>query len=271
MATFHTPDPIAARVEAAAGSVRLAASDRDDTVVQVRPHDESSAADVRAAEQTRVECHNGTLTVSAARRGFSQMRGGAVDIDIALPSRSRLQAGVASADVRAEGEFADCQISSASGNLDVDDVEGNLRASTASGSITVHAIAGEVSVATASGGATIGQVDGDLKFKAASGGLNVERLCGRVNARTASGSVTITTATQGEISACTSSGGVSVGVAEGTAARLDLVTAAGRVTNLLEPADGPAKGEDTLLIHARTASGDIDIDRAVPTQTTARS
>jgi DUF4097 and DUF4098 domain-containing protein YvlB len=269
MPTFQTPDPIAASVDAAAGSVRLVATDRDDTVVQVRAHDESRAADVRAAEQTRVECHNGTLTVSAARRGFSLLRGGAIDIDIALPSRSRLQVSVASADVRAEGEFADCQTSSASGNLDVDAVEGNLKASTASGSITVHAVTGNASVATASGAATIGQLDGDLKFKAASGGLSVERLCGRVHALTASGSVTITTAARGAISACTSSGGVRVGVAEGTAARLDLITASGAVTNLLQPADGPAEGDDTLLIHARTASGDIDIHRAVPTQTTA--
>jgi DUF4097 and DUF4098 domain-containing protein YvlB len=133
----------------------------------------------------------------------------------------------------------------------------------------VQAVAGNVSVATASGSATIGQLDGDLKFKAASGDLGVERLCGRVHARTASGSVTITTAVRGAISACTSSGEVGVGVAEGTAARLDLITGSGVVTNVLEPADGPAEGDDTLLIHARTGSGDIDIHRAVPTQITA--
>jgi DUF4097 and DUF4098 domain-containing protein YvlB len=215
-----------------------------------------------------VQCHHGTLTVSA-RRGIPLFLGGAIDIDIALPSRSRVLVSVATADLRAEGEFAECELSSASGNLDVDAVQGNLTATTASGSITVQAVAGNVSVATASGNATFGQLDGDLKFKAASGDLSVGRLCGRVHARTASGSVTITTAVRGAISACSSSGRVGVGIAEGTSARLDLITPIGEITNLLEPADGPGEGEDTLLIHARTASGDIDIHRAVPTRSRA--
>jgi DUF4097 and DUF4098 domain-containing protein YvlB len=268
MPTFHTPEPIAARVETAAGSIRLVATDRDDTVVEVRPHNESRAADVRVAEQARVQYHNGRLTVSTARL-LPVLRIGAIDIDVALPSRSRLQVYVASADVRAEGEFADCQISSASGSLDVDVVHGNLKAATASGSITVQTVAGNVSVATASGDATIGDLDGDLKFRAASGDLSVERLRGRVSTQTASGSVIITTAVRGAISARTGSGEIAIGVIEGTAARLDLTTAAGVVTNLLTPSDAPAKGEETLLIYARTAAGNIEIQRAVPMHSTA--
>ncbi|MFZ0904625.1 MAG: DUF4097 family beta strand repeat-containing protein [Mycobacterium sp.] len=265
MPTFDTPEPIVVRVDAAAGSVRLVATDRDDTVVQVRPHDESRAADVRAAEQTRVECDNGKLTVSAARRGFGVFGGGAVDIDIALPSRSRLKASVASAGVHAEGGFADCRISSASGNVDIDVVEGNLKVATASGSITVQAVAGNGSIAAASGNAMIGELDGDLVFKAASGDLSVAQLSGGLRAQTASGSVTVATAVRGAISAFTSSGEVGVGVVEGTAARLDVITGSGTVTNLLQSADGPAEGDNTLLIHVRSGSGDVDIRRAVPT------
>jgi DUF4097 and DUF4098 domain-containing protein YvlB len=264
MPTFNTPEPIAVRVEAAAGSVRLVAIDRDDTVVTVRAHEEARAADMRAADQTQVHYDNGKLTVSA-RRGLALFRGGAVDIDIALPSRSRLKASVASADVRAEGVFADCKITSASGDVDVDNVEGNLKAATASGSVTAQAVIGDASVATASGNATIAELDGDLVFKAASGDLSVARLRGGLRAQTASGSVTVTTAVRGAISAFTSSGEVGVGVVEGTAARLDLITGSGTVTNLLESTDGPAEGDDTLLIHVRTGSGDIDIHRAVPT------
>jgi hypothetical protein len=40
------------------------------------------------------------------------------------------------------------------------------------------------------------------------------------------------------------------------------------VTNLLKSSDGPAEGDEMLLIHARTGSGDIDIHRAVPTHST---
>ena len=269
MPTFDTPEPIAVRVEAAAGSVRLVATDRNDTVVEVRAHDDSRAADLRAAEQTWVQFENGKLTVEAARRGFALFRGGAVDIDIALPSGSRLKASVASADLRAEGGFADCAISSASGNVDVDLVEGNLKVATASGSIAIAAVNGQGSVKTASGDASIGQLDGDLVFKAASGDLSVARLSGGLRTKMASGSVTVATAVRGAISALTSSGEVGVGVVAGTAARLDLITGSGAVTNLLESADGPAEGDDTLLIHVRTGSGDVDIHRAVATHSTA--
>jgi DUF4097 and DUF4098 domain-containing protein YvlB len=263
MPTFDTPEPIAVRVEAATGSIRLVATDRDDTVVAVSPHDESRSADVQAAEQTRVQCQNGKLTVSAPRRGFTLFRGGAIDIDIALPSRSRVKAAAASADVRAEGEFADCHVSTASGNVAVDHIQGNLKVAIASGAISVQAVTGNVSIAAASGSTTIGQLDGELVFKAASGDLSVARLCGGVRAKTASGSVTVATAVRGAISAFTSSGEIGVGVAQGTAARLDVITGSGAVTNLLEPADGPAEGDDTLLVQVRTGSGDIDIHRAV--------
>lgn len=245
MPTFDTPEPIAVRVEATAGYIRLVATDRKDTVVTVSPHDGSRPADVRAAEQTRVDYHGGKLAVAAPRGGFTLFCGGAIDIDIALPSHSRVKAVAASADVRADGEFADCDVSSASGNLDAENIQGNLK------------------VAAASGGATIGELDGELVFKAASGDLIVARLCGDLRAKTASGSVTVAAAVRGSISAFTSSGEVGVGVADGTAARLDLITGSGAVTNVLEPADGPGEGDDTLLIQVRTASGDIDIHRAV--------
>ena len=56
-------------------------------------------------------------TVSAGRRFVSLGRGGAVTIDIELPSRSRLQVSSASAQVRADGEFGECRFSTASGDV----------------------------------------------------------------------------------------------------------------------------------------------------------
>ncbi len=262
MPTFQTPEPITAVVEVVAGTVRVTATDRDDTVVDVRPRDPSRASDVRAAEQARVDFGHGTLTVSAGRRFISLGRGGAVDIAIELPSGSRLKASSASADVRADGTFADCRFSSASGNLLVDSVMGNVKADTASGTITVHLVRGNVSISTASGDATIDELEGDLKFQAASAGLTIGTLRGAVKSQSASGGVSVATAVNGTISAYTSSGEVEVGIAEGTAARLDLETRSGVVSNGLQPSDGPADGDETLVVHARTASGDIEVRRA---------
>jgi DUF4097 and DUF4098 domain-containing protein YvlB len=262
MPTFATPEPIAVSIETRNGSIRLVATDRADTVVEVRPRDASRGADISAAEQTRVDFRDGKLVVAGARRALALFRDAAVDVDIALPARSRLHASLGSADLRAEGEFGDVRVASASGNTDVDSVTGKFKAATASGSIAVRAVAGGASIATSSGDATVGDLDGDLKFKAASGSLAVDRLSGYLKSRTASGSVEIAAALRGGVSAATSSGEVTVGIPDGTAARLDVVSGSGVVSNELEPADGPHQGDETLLLQVRSGSGDVTIRRA---------
>jgi DUF4097 and DUF4098 domain-containing protein YvlB len=262
MPTFQTPEPIAVRIGTSAGWVRLFATDRADTVVTVRPRDESRNADVSAAERMRVDFRDGTLIVTGAKRFPPVFGSGAIDLEIALPARSRLHASLASAAMRADGEFADVKVFGASGDVEVDVVTGRLKASNASGSLTVHSVDGSASVTTASGDVTIWDLDGDLKLNAASGSLSVGRLRGRVEARTASGSVAITAAVRGDVSAYTSSGEVAVGVAEGTAARLDIITGSGVLTNTLQPSDGPEQGDETLVLRVRSGSGDVSIHRA---------
>jgi DUF4097 and DUF4098 domain-containing protein YvlB len=244
MPTFQTPEPITADIELASGSVNVVASDRDDTVVQVSPRDPSRAADVRTAEGARVDFRNGTLTVSAGRRFISLGTGGAVVVDVELPSRSRLQVSTASAQVRADGAFGDCRFATASGDATVQAVTGNIKADSASGDFSVDELTGEI------------------KFRAASGSLAVQRLHGRVNAQTASGDTSVAMAANGGVSVQTASGDVAIGIPQGTAARLDVRTHSGQVHNTLQSSDGPARGDDTLTVHVRTASGDIRVQRA---------
>ncbi|MFN3004883.1 DUF4097 family beta strand repeat-containing protein [Mycolicibacterium wolinskyi] len=262
MTTYQTPQPITAVVEVVAGAVRLVASDRDDTVVEVRPRDPNRASDVRVAEQARVEFHNGTLKVSAGRKVLSLGRGGAVHVDIELPAKSRLKASSASADVKADGSYSECRFASASGHVRIGTVIGNVKADSASGDVTVDDVVGNASISTASGEAAIGRIEGDVKFQAASGGITVGLLRGNMKAQTASGSVAVTAAVNGGLNAQTASGEVEVGIPEGTAARLELASKSGSVTNALQTADGPVDGDDTVVVHARTGSGDISIRRA---------
>jgi DUF4097 and DUF4098 domain-containing protein YvlB len=261
MPTFDTPQPITATVEISAGSVRLVATDRVDTVVDVRPRDESRSHDVKAAERVRVDFSNGTLTV-ASQRGFSFPRRGAIVVDIALPSGSRLNASAVSASITADGRYADSKFAAVSGDLEIGSVEGNLKADNVSGAISVQNVNGSASVSTVSGDATIGDLDGDMKFRAASGSITVKRLQGNLNSQTASGDATVATAVKGGMSVQTASGELVLGIAEGTAAQLDLRTRSGEVRNSLTSSDGPAEGDETLVVHAQTASGDIIVQRA---------
>ena len=67
MPTFETPEPISAVVEIGIGDITFEAGDRADTVVEVAPGDPAKQADVRAAEQTRIEFADGQLLVKAPR------------------------------------------------------------------------------------------------------------------------------------------------------------------------------------------------------------
>ena len=66
MPTFDTPEPIAVTLDVGVGDIQVVASDRTDTVVDVRPSDPAKKSDVTAAEQTRVEYASGRLSVSGA-------------------------------------------------------------------------------------------------------------------------------------------------------------------------------------------------------------
>lgn len=245
MPRFDTPEPIIARVEAPAGSIHILASRRGDTNVEVSPHDHSRPADVRSANQARVNYADGILVVAPATFGFLGARTGAVDIVIELPSHSRVHAQVASADVRADGEYAEFRFDSASGRLQVQSIGGTIKAATASGDVDVAHLVG------------------DLKFQTASGALTLGNLDGNVKAQSASGCVSIAAAASGAVVAHTSSGEVAIGIPDGTAGRLDIMTGSGSVTNRLQPSDGPADSEQTVAVEVRTGSGNVEISRAV--------
>jgi DUF4097 and DUF4098 domain-containing protein YvlB len=137
-----------------------------------------------------------------------------------------------------------------------------VKADSASGDIDVTNLLGSATISTASGDAKIGEVLGDLLFQAASGSLVVGELRGEAKSRTASGSVTVDRAVSGAVSTQSSSGDIRVDIVEGTAAQLNLKTRSGTVSNGLESADGPADGDETLLVHVRTGSGDIAVRRS---------
>ena len=65
MQTFDTPASIRAVLDIPAGRIRLIATDRADTTVQVLP-DASKGRDVKAVEQTTVDCADGVLRIEAA-------------------------------------------------------------------------------------------------------------------------------------------------------------------------------------------------------------
>jgi hypothetical protein len=68
--------------------------------------------------------------------------------------------------------------------------------------------------------------------------------------------------TRGSVSVETASGGLEVGVKEGTTAWIDATTKYGRVHNSLTAADEPEPTADTVQVRARTQFGDVLIARS---------
>jgi len=281
MPTFDTPEPIAVVLELGVGDVHIAASDRPDTVVDVRPHDPSRPADVAAAEQVKVEYAHGVLRVTAlrGRRRYSfRGGGGSVEVRVELPAGSTVRGEAALVALRSTGRLGDCQYRTGAGDVAIEEA-GALRLRSGAGDISVGRAGGACDVSTASGTVRLGTVDGTLAVKNANGDTEVGDVSRSVRVSTANGRITVGRAGStvvvktaygdirlgevgpGTVTAQTAFGTIEIGVRDGVAAWLDLHTALGRVDNGLEAADRPGAGEETVEIKARTAYGDVAVLR----------
>jgi hypothetical protein len=294
VSSFDTPDPISVSVGLGTGDLRIAAGDRHDTVVEVRPSDPARGSDVSAAERTRVEFTGGALVVRAPTRWGEDApwpmraastllgpRGGgeSVDVEIALPAGSHLRVDAGMAAVSCAGRLGECHIKLGAGEIRLD-AAGPVDLRTGAGAITVDRVAGLVEVRTGTGEVRIGAIDGyavvknscgdtwigevtgGLQVNASFGRISVDRADAEVAARTAYGDVRLGDVARGAIVAQTGFGKVDVGVRDGVAAWLDLETRHGAVVNELKEAGAPGQGEDSVEVRARTAFGDITLHRS---------
>ncbi|SDM39046.1 DUF4097 family beta strand repeat-containing protein [Allokutzneria albata] len=282
MPIFQTPQPIAVTVELGAGDVRITATDRADTVVEVRPTNPDDASDVKAAEQTRIDYADGKLTVLGPKSpvlDFSK-KTRSVDVTIELPRGSRVDSDTGLADVRSAGELGDCKIKTSCGHVRLDRT-GALRMETGAGHLSVDRIAGRAEVTTGTGKVQIGELDGsgtvkssngnieigtvtgEVQVRAANGEIVVEHAVGdRVEATTSNGAIRVGDVIRGSVVLKTSTGDLEIGIRQGTAALLDLVTGHGRVSNTLEEVASAGEAADKVEVRARTSFGDITISRS---------
>jgi hypothetical protein len=282
MPTFDTPEPISVTVELGVGDLRIVASDRTDTTVEVRPSDPAKEADVTAAEQTRVEYSGGRLLIKAPKnwRQYTFRGGGeSVDVQVELPAGSHLRGETGVAALRCQGRLGECryrtgigdlqldqagavQLRTGVGDITVERAGGDAELTTGSGSLRIDGIDGAAVVKNSNGDTWIGRVAGDLRVNAANGRISVDQASGAVAAKSANGDVRLGEVAHGAVLAQTAFGKVEIGIRDGVAAWLDLNTRYGTVRNDLDTADRPGAGEDAVEVRARTAFGDITIHRS---------
>ncbi|WP_329625036.1 DUF4097 domain-containing protein [Streptomyces sp. NBC_01255] len=278
MPSFETPEPITAILDFEVGNVRLTASERTDTVVEVLPSNGAEDVDVRVAQQTKVTYANGTLTVKGPRKRSPFGKHGSIDITVGLPAGSRLNGTTAMGDFTSEGTLGECRVKVSLGDIRLDEAgvthlrtgHGDIRVHRATGNAEIHGqgrielgeVTGTAVIKNGNGEITVGEITGDLKANSSNGRISVGLAHDSVDARSANGAIRIDEVVRGVIRLQAAAHDVEIGVRESTAAWLDVNTRVGTVRNALGAAQGPETSEETVEIHARTGVGDIVIRRA---------
>jgi DUF4097 and DUF4098 domain-containing protein YvlB len=284
MPSFETHEPIVLSIELSQGMVHVIASDRSDTVVAVTPSDPGRPADVEATRKTVVDLANGTLSIRMPKPGgiaapiIGWKRSGSVDVIVELPEGSSLRTDTGVADFRCDGRLGDVEMRTGVGNVRLDQT-GSLRVHSgaghvaveeasgsaeivAAGEMTIGTVAGDADVKNLNGKTWISRVGGNLRVRSANGDVTIDEAGRDVTVKTANGDIRLGQVARGSAIIETGSGGLEIGIREGTAAWVDASTKFGRVHSTLSPADDPEQSTETVQVHARTAFGDVLITRS---------
>lgn len=286
MPTFDTPEPITAVLEVYVGDVRVTASDRPDTVVQVVPRNPASPQDVQVAEQTQVNYSGGRLLVRTPKPSWlrqvttgAMRKEGSVDLLVELPTGSRVEADGTAVSYHGTGTLGEVRaktsagtirlehtgaldLHSGAGHIEVDQADGGVDISTGSGRVRLGRVDGSAAVKNSNGDCWVGGVAGEARVSTANGEIVIDSAAGDVNARTANGEIRIGELVRGTASLKTGYGDLTVGIRQGTVARLDMYTSFGRTYNQLESTGGPTGDEQIVDVSARTSYGDIVLRRS---------
>jgi len=184
-------------------------------------------------------------------------------VRVSTPPGAAVRIAVASADVESTGNLGELDITSASGDVDVEHGT-EVQVRTASGSARIVVVEGHGSIGTASGNIRIGRGLDLLKLRTASGDASVEHAGGAVTIKTASGDVTVGEAGGELVQAQTASGDISVGVPPGRRVWLDLHSVSGRMDSDLDEETPGAGATPDLTLNLESVSGRIRIGRSSP-------
>ncbi len=156
----------------------------------------------------------------------------------------------------------DVDFSSASGDLALTDVSGNVEGQTASGDMSVANVSGDVRFQAASGDIEATDIKGDVKINTASGDIMLEKVGRETEANVASGEITIKNS-KGAFELSAASGNIEIESATGV---FEISTASGDIScDALEITDGSefeAASGDVAVSLAKSPVADISLSAA---------
>ena len=270
---FDTPGPVRLALELPFGRIDVDA-DESATTTHVDLEGSGDVQDLieTAVVESRARGAGHEVRVDVRRRSgfyFSLGPGPELRLRVTCPAGADLVVRTKSADVRGRGRFAAAEIKTASGDITLDTVEGEVRVKTASGDFALSEAHGDAHVQTASGDVAMQQVHGSATVQAVAGDVWIKDARKSVHVNTVSGDQRIDAVMEGAVETHAVSGNILVGVRRGSRVYVDANTISGSTSSELDLSDAPADdtgdGSDDgpmVEIRAKTVSGDIAIARA---------
>jgi DUF4097 and DUF4098 domain-containing protein YvlB len=275
--TFSTPGPVRLNLEIPKGEIDLETAATDETHVELEATSGDAAVlelvdDARIELVRRGDVHE-VVVETKEKRGFS-ISIGLTDIRldrpqlrlrITCPHGTALDVRTKSADLRARGDYGAVEVKTASGDVQVDQAQ-ETQIKSASGDIRLGHVHGDLDAHTASGDVQADVVEGDVHAQLVSGDLAVRDAQASVTANTVSGDQRFEAVQEGRIDLKAISGDVTVGIRSGSRFYVDANTVSGDTSSEFELGDAPAEEVDPdaplVEVFAKTVSGDVRIERA---------
>jgi Putative adhesin len=276
--TFHTPGGVLLDLELPAGEIEIQTADTEDTHVELealsdREQVQEMVAAARIEDVHRGDVHRIIVEVRT-RHGvwisFSKgpdIRVGTPELRLRItcPHGAALDIRTKSADLEARGVYADVDVKTASGDVNIEHCAG-AQVKSASGDAHLATVAGPLDVKTASGDLLVGSVSGDANLQLVSGDVYIRDAAGSISANSVSGDQRYEAVMAGRIEVRAVSGDVSIGIRRGSRVFIDANTVSGSTSSEFELSDAPAApvSDDAPLVEvfAKTVSGDVRLERA---------
>ena len=235
------------------GSINVEPGPRDDLV------EGTVTADEELLQQASIRHEADTLRIWFPDQLF---RTQTAHIRIGVPAGTALTARTGSADVTATAPLGRCRLTTGSGDISLSGAT-DLDVTSGSGSVSVGVVGGSAArITSGSGDLVIGEARCALTAKSGSGDLLVRSLTAAdLRASSGSGDISVPS-TSGSVDLRTASGSLTIGIADGLTAWLDLSSTSGAVRVAMDACSEPVEGEPYVSIRARTASGEIAVYRA---------
>ena len=281
MPTYATPGPINVRIDLPFGDTSIIASDRDTTVVDVLGEERevtracAPATSSRSRPQPRRRPR--LLGWGLGMLGLGAGTGATVTVEV--PAGSGLHATTRHGSLSAEGRLDACRVSTDYGDVHLDEAGSSRSApGTATSRSNTPPRTRRSPPARATSGSAWSRAPRPSPTTTATSpwprrwarcscaartatcrSSGCSRTSWRATPTAASGS---TSSSRAACDVATTYGEVEIGIAEGTAAWLDIRSDTGNVHNRLDEQPGPDAFDRTAEIHARTRDGNIVIRRA---------